>query len=66
MANILIHLSNEEFDINTTSLILKYIIYVTNQLIHMLNDQGQLGHIYQRLAKYITKKILKDTTTYHA
>jgi hypothetical protein len=66
MANILMHLYNEEFGINSTSFILKDINYVENQLIHMLNDQGQLGHIYQRLAKYITNYFFKDTTIYHA
>ena len=55
-ANILTHLSHENFGINTTSLLPYYIHCIGQQLLHALNDQGQLGTIYQGLTKYITAR----------
>lgn len=54
--NILTHLSNEDFGINTTSILPEYIHCIGKQLLNALNDQGQLGQIYQGLTKYITAK----------
>ena len=47
---------NEDFGINTTSLLPNYINCVGKQLLNALNDQGQLSQIYQGLTKYITTK----------
>ena len=55
-ANILTHLSHENFGINATSLLPDYIHCIGQQLLHALNDQGQLGTIYQGLTKYITAR----------
>ena len=55
-ANILTHLSHENFGINATSLLPDYIHCIGQQLLQALNDQGQLGTIYQGLTKYITAK----------
>ena len=61
-SNILTHLSNEDFGINTTALILDYIHCIGKQL---LNDQDQLGQIYQGLIKS-TQQNTKGPTTSHA
>jgi hypothetical protein len=55
-ANILTHLSHEDFGINTTSLLPDYINCIGQQLLQALNDPGQLGIIYQGLTKYISAK----------
>ena len=54
--NILTHLSNQDFGKNTTSILPDYINCIDKQLLNALNDQGQLGQIYQGLTKYITSK----------
>ena len=55
-ANILIHLPHENFGINTISLLPDYIRCIGQQLIQALNDQWQLGIIYQGLTKHIAAK----------
>ena len=55
-ANILTQLSHKNFGINVTSLLPDYIHCIGQQLIQALNDPGQLGNIYQGLAKYISAK----------
>jgi hypothetical protein len=55
-ANILTHLSHANFGINATSLLPDYIHCIGQQLLQALNDQGQLGTIYQGLTKYIVAK----------
>lgn len=49
-------LPHEEFGIDITSLLLNYINSIGQQLIQALNDPGQLGIIYQGLAKFISAK----------
>jgi hypothetical protein len=41
---------------NTTSILPDYIHCIGKQLLNALNDQGQLGQIYQGLTKYISAK----------
>lgn len=53
-ANILTHLPNDNFGINTTFLLPDYVNCIGQQLIQALNDQGQLGILFQRFTKYIT------------
>ena len=54
--NALTHLSHEDFGMNTTSILPNYIHCIGKQLLNALNDQGQLGQIYQGLTNYIIAK----------
>ena len=60
----------EDFGINTTSLLPKYINCIWKELIHALNNQEQLGQIHQGLTKIIAAKCggarHLPTLTYHA
>ena len=54
--NFLTQIPHDNFGINATSLIPDYIRCIGQQLIQALNDPGQLGTIYQGLAKHIAAK----------
>jgi hypothetical protein len=54
--NILVDLNDDNYGINTTSILLDYITYVSKQLIQSLNDQVQLRKSYQGLTEYIVIK----------
>ena len=54
MTNILTHLPHKGFGIKPTSLLFTRLHKLdSKQLLHALNDQGQLGQIYQGITKHI-------------
>ena len=55
-ANSLSHLPHDNFGMNATSLLPDYIRCIGQQLIQALNNLGQLGTIYQGLAKHRAAK----------
>lgn len=54
--NIITHLPYKDYGINTTFLLLDYIHHIRQQLIHALNDQGQLRAVSQGRTKQISAK----------
>lgn len=53
--NVLTHLTTDDYGINTTFFVPNHTC-IGKKLTQALHDQGQLGKIYQRLAKYMVTK----------
>ena len=54
--NILAQLPHQTFNIEVFSTLPRYVTTLNEQLTHTLNDPSPLGHIYQRILKFIANK----------